>query len=567
MEHNLHAHPLFTTSSNLLADDDRILLSYHRARLLLQTWDLSPEDVLKCTPKFWAFQEDPVFALDASVTNILACHVNLFLGTLSPHLRRRPHLESVMERGLKGELIGNFLLSEVGHGLDILNLETTATKVHDGFILHTPHPRAAKIMPPTTPIPGFPKMAVVMARLILDNEERGIHPFLVQTSDERSMRPGITSRRLPPRCGSCPVDFAITSFNKVHLPTTAFLGNRYDKPENVQFLLHRYLWRIGLGTAILPMHVVTGLGVIATIGADYSYRRHIQGKGDSSVPIVSFRTQQLPILRAIALAHVFKAWRPLVVQCLMDVDVDPRVKHAMGVVFKATVGRMTTTLAREVGERLGAQGLFGHNLVAQMENDVRGMNIAEGDILVLSIRLFSEILLERYTLPTPEHSSSLLARHWSGIFTHSATILRSLPQGHRDADFNNLVLPQSEPALIAIGHAYAYAAALDAGVPQPLVDIFELLALQADEGWYIENARWTQARRVETGDKAIRDALPHMKEYVDLLDMRKYFTVPIRSDETWDQWVLKLKSHSHLDEAGHGPAGLNALSSMSSARL
>ncbi len=38
-----------------------------------------------------------------------------------------------------------FLLSEVGHGLDSPNLETTATLLPSGeFDLHTPNPSAAK---------------------------------------------------------------------------------------------------------------------------------------------------------------------------------------------------------------------------------------------------------------------------------------------------------------------------------------------------------------------------------------------------------------------------------------
>ena len=117
-------------------------LYLYTSRLLLL--DLTIEDIRKCSPKFWAFQEDPILCVDGGVTNILACHVNLFLGSLSPHLRTKPYLQPIIDRGLKGELFGNFLLSEVGHGLDILNLETTATKVSDGFILNTPHPRAAK---------------------------------------------------------------------------------------------------------------------------------------------------------------------------------------------------------------------------------------------------------------------------------------------------------------------------------------------------------------------------------------------------------------------------------------
>lgn len=40
---------------------------------------------------------------------------------------------------------GQFLLTELGHGIDALHLETTATLLPDGsFELNTPHERAGK---------------------------------------------------------------------------------------------------------------------------------------------------------------------------------------------------------------------------------------------------------------------------------------------------------------------------------------------------------------------------------------------------------------------------------------
>jgi acyl-CoA oxidase len=40
---------------------------------------------------------------------------------------------------------GQFCLTELGHGLDAFNLETTASVLPDGgFLLHTPTPQAAK---------------------------------------------------------------------------------------------------------------------------------------------------------------------------------------------------------------------------------------------------------------------------------------------------------------------------------------------------------------------------------------------------------------------------------------
>ena len=108
------------------------------------TTDLTVEDIAYCSDKFWAMQADPILALDVGCLNILGCHLNLFTGTVCTVLPSRPELRPLAESAVRGEFFGHLLLTEVGHGLDIMNLETTATKVDNGFILHTPHLGAAK---------------------------------------------------------------------------------------------------------------------------------------------------------------------------------------------------------------------------------------------------------------------------------------------------------------------------------------------------------------------------------------------------------------------------------------
>jgi acyl-CoA oxidase len=79
--------------------------------------------------------------------------------------------------------------------LDAPNLETTATLQSDGsFILNTPHPSAAKYMPPTGPFGGMPKVAVVIARLMVNGEDRGVRPFIVTLGDGKEMAKGISAR-------------------------------------------------------------------------------------------------------------------------------------------------------------------------------------------------------------------------------------------------------------------------------------------------------------------------------------------------------------------------------------
>lgn len=75
---------------------------------------------------------------------ILAAHVGLAIGTLSRHLKKRPDLRPLVESMLRFDTVGIYLLTERGHGLDAFNIETTATKTADGFVLHSPREEAWK---------------------------------------------------------------------------------------------------------------------------------------------------------------------------------------------------------------------------------------------------------------------------------------------------------------------------------------------------------------------------------------------------------------------------------------
>lgn len=87
---------------------------------------------------------DPICSTDVAMFTILAAHVGLTIGTLSRHVKKRPDLKPLVDRLLRFDTVGIYLLTERGHGLDAFNIETTATKTADGFILNTPREEAAK---------------------------------------------------------------------------------------------------------------------------------------------------------------------------------------------------------------------------------------------------------------------------------------------------------------------------------------------------------------------------------------------------------------------------------------
>jgi hypothetical protein len=88
----------------------------------------------------------PLCATDIAMFTILVCQTSLTIGTLSRHLRKRPDLKPLVNRLMRFETVGIYLLTERGHGLDAFNIETTATKTPDGFILNTPREEAAKFV-------------------------------------------------------------------------------------------------------------------------------------------------------------------------------------------------------------------------------------------------------------------------------------------------------------------------------------------------------------------------------------------------------------------------------------
>ncbi|KAF4426628.1 Acyl-coenzyme A oxidase-like protein, partial [Fusarium austroafricanum] len=231
-----------------------VALHYERAKLMCRHSDLTLHDIEKLTKKFWDFHFDR---------------------TLSHFAKERPDLQDLLTKLLSFEICGQFMLTEIGHGLDARNLETTATLQADGsFELHTPTTAASKVMPPTTPYCGMPRVAIVFARLMVHGKSQGVKPFVVFLSDADAMRPGVSSRMLPTRPGTKPLDHSITTFNHVQLPSNALLGSP-AKPTNERAEFLRHIRRVAVGTLSLSIMGISAIRIGTRIATLYSERRTI----------------------------------------------------------------------------------------------------------------------------------------------------------------------------------------------------------------------------------------------------------------------------------------------------
>jgi acyl-CoA oxidase len=216
-------------------------------------------------------------------------------------------------------------------------------------------------MPATSPC-GYKKVGIVAAKLVIDGNSKGTRHFIVPICDEKEMYRGVTCYPLPPRPGTSPLDFSVTQFDHVLLPHSALLGDELYSVDT------RKAWwdemsRIPVGTFAIGLSAVQGLKQVAFIAGKYSLSRHVAGKESVPVPIISFGTQQILILEAVATAHVMDAWWPSQTKILQIQSIPFATRHAVAVFFKTTVLRHTLLYAPILAERCGAQGTLEPNFM------------------------------------------------------------------------------------------------------------------------------------------------------------------------------------------------------------
>ncbi|KAL3455375.1 acyl-CoA dehydrogenase/oxidase [Aspergillus heterothallicus] len=490
---------LFKPQHHSLPQNERVALAYHRARKIGRAYGLTKNDILSLSPKFWALHRDLINPYDMAAFTLLTIQYNLAAGTLAPFVADRPDLELVLQKILGFEVSAQFLLTEVGHGLDARNLETTATALPGGgFELHTPHKGAAKYMPPTSPQPGFPRVAIVIARLTVDGQDRGLCPFLVWLNDGYKMHKGVSIKLLPRRTGSKPLDHCITTFNRVQLPPGALLGSLKNSPID----FHKTIHRIHVGTLALTTTLIPILKRAVYITAKYSLRRNIKLFTDESIAY--------------------------------------SVRHGMAATFKAVLTQSTQASLFSLSER--------------------GISIAEGDTLVLCIRLATELLIGRYTLPPATDPSCPLAQYENGLYTLCRNALASLHGSHCDERYNALILPHALPLIEAIGHRMAYEAARAAGIDSDLLEIYEAGVLFHAPAWYVCKMELEVGRVFERENRAMESVLGRFAGMMEALEKEvgEYVTAPILGEREWEGFVSTFQGFEAdkgiREEAGDGTA-------------
>ncbi|KNG89822.1 acyl-CoA oxidase [Aspergillus nomiae NRRL 13137] len=533
---------LFKSIPEHLTNDERIELSYHRAYAVAKAYGLEASDILNLTPKFWQIHQDMTLSLDGAAFFLISLQYNIAGATFAMFVTDQPGYQPLLDRILKFDVSMQFMLTEVGHGLDARNLETTATLLPSGdFDIHTPNSNAAKFTPPNWPRKGFPQVALVFAQLLVSGDDWGVRPFVVWLNDGKNMCEGVTAKLLPKRAGSKPLDHAITIFSHVRLPRSALLGP-LKKPNNMQESFLSMTRRSTVGSLAATTALIPQMKRAVFVAGKYSLRRRIMRQNSKPVPIISFRTQQLPILHALAQIAVFDPFAQDSIQQFKRSNSTPAIQQVISATFKAVLCQASQPMFHALSERCGAQGLWDYNQIIGPQLETRFVSIAERDILALSIKIGTELLLNRYQPPSPTNPTCLLAQHEKGLFDESRSILNGLQGGHHHAEFNSLILPRCPALIEAIGHRRAYEAAAKAGVDSDLLALYEIHAVLLDLSWYVQHTDITREYIFQKEARLLDTLLPRLDTLLDATGAGPYCTAPILSQASWDAFVDGLET-------------------------
>ena len=402
----LVADPAFHYQRGLSASD-RAALSYARLRLVNDT--LADPLALAADPARLSSLHEWVGVADGGLATVAGIHYNLFLGSVLDHDQEpRRDLDAVTSM----RSTGVFLCTEVGHGNDAPNLETTALfdPATGGFTLHTPSARAQKYMPNTSAI-GGPKTAVVAARLIAQGADRGVFLFLVPLSDAGGPLPGIQVTALPERTGN-PVDHCLTSFNQVRLPPGALLEAAHGRlapdgtvTSDLGNPRKRFLRSIARVTAGKLCMSGCGVGVTRAalaIAVRYAHHRHVGGAKQGEVlPVIAHRSHHAPLVGALATAYAMTFWHRETIRAWQEHTEQDRERVEREIaVAKGWITWRAREITTEARERCGARGLFPHNGIALFPQNLDGAITAEGDNVAIWVKAAAEMLFDQPTTPT-----------------------------------------------------------------------------------------------------------------------------------------------------------------------
>ena len=357
------------------------------------------------TAKFLAAFETLAFH-DLSLVIKFGVQFGLFGGSLQQLGTEYHHRKYLLPAGTLA-LPGCFAMTEVGHGSNVKDIETTAIydEATQEFVVHSPSPAAGKSYIGNAAVHG--RAATVFAQLIVKGERHGVHAFVVPLrSDEGFLLPGIRIEDNGEKLGLNGVDNGKIWFDQVRIPRVDMLDRFasvspegvYSSPiKNPSARFFTMLGTLVGGRISIASSGLNAAKSALAIAVRYAgRRRQFSGpKQEAETLLFDYPSHQRRLMPLLANAYGLHFALQHLVQAYAlprTNEADTRAIESLAAGLKAWSTWNTTNTIQICREACGGEGYLAINRFAALKADTDIFTTFEGDNTVL-LQLLAKNLL------------------------------------------------------------------------------------------------------------------------------------------------------------------------------
>lgn len=300
------------------------------------------------------------------------------------------------------QIIGTYAQTELGHGTNLLALETTATydRGTDQFVLNSPRLSSMKWWPG-----GLAKScthAVVLSQLVIDGKNYGMHPFMLQlrSLDDHMPMPGIKLGDIGPKLSANSVDNGYMILDNVRVPRMHMLMKNAVVTRDGKFTQlsgnkANYATMVLVRVQIIAWTKDT-LRQAACVAVRYSaVRRQTTLKpGTPEQQVLDFQTQQWKIFPALAASYachfiaedMHASYNAAYTEIVRGNNKKLAELHAQSSGLKAFLTDMSATLVETCRRSCGGHGYLLSSGVAENMVSSLALVTIEGENTVLYLQ-------------------------------------------------------------------------------------------------------------------------------------------------------------------------------------
>lgn len=431
-----------------------------RALTIIRSRLISVENLRDDPGRYFAVLEN-LFAGDMSAPSMVSIHFNLF-GASVLFFGTEEHHRLLVDDINTGRALGCMMMSELGHGSDVSNVETTAVfdEATQEFVIDSPTVTSQKYWIGVALTAA--NWGILFARLIVHGHDHGVHPFLVKMRDEifGPLRQGIEAKTIGAKMSLSGIDNARIIFRSHRIPRHFLLNSigsvdaqgRYHSSfasESTRFgaiFSALVLARIGVGTGI------PHCGRVALeIAIRYAHSRNqfSASKDGPELPLMVYLSHQRRLFGPLASLLAVTAFGNHVKRQLhnLSLNADKRL-HLQACVLKAFGALYGVQALQAAREACGGQGYLVRNLIGRWRMDADVMLTLDGDGLVMRQQIV-KILLQQFQSrivrqPILEKAFAIARAEMHRLFGFREVQGRKLAEGDFEAIVRAFVLREDQ---------------------------------------------------------------------------------------------------------------------------